>query len=58
MIAVVVLILVFYAVCAVGVFAMEASSGPVTRGLALVRGLTWPRYIITGKPYGVRAQMD
>jgi hypothetical protein len=51
-------ILMTYAVLGVIVFSLEYTAGPVTTGLALLRALTWPRYIATGKPYGVRSQMD
>lgn len=42
------------------VFVMEATSGPVTPALALVRAVEWPWFIATGDtwPKAERARMD
>lgn len=44
-----------YVLCAVIVFWLEVNSGPVTAGLAGLRALVWPLYVLTGHPKGVRA---
>lgn len=33
---------------------VNLESGPVTIGLALLRGLLWPIWVLTGWPQGVR----
>lgn len=39
----------------IGVFILNASIGPVTLGLALLRAVIWPVWVATGRPQGYRA---
>lgn len=43
-----------YTIGFVGIFALNASIGPVTLGLALERAVVWPIWIATGHPQGER----
>lgn len=50
------IILVLYILGGLGTFFIEATAGPVTLGLAALRGASWPIYITTGIPKGQRAR--
>lgn len=34
------------------------NSGPIMPGLALLRAIVWPYWMVTGRPFGQRLPMD